>query len=144
MLCGAWKGPFYDWILWDSRSPKLRHVTIIHSITTEHLHVHHDKVDYNHQTSKNHYVELNWFYYQQIPPLSQEPLPDQPFTLSKDRQMSSIPKAGGKENEKWEYPSEQMFLNAMIRKVKHLWQAPWYFVLSFASLSKDHSCSLWP
>ena len=101
-----------------SRSPKLRQFTIIHSITTEHLH--HDKVHYNHQTSKNHSVELNSFDYQQIPPLSQEPLPDQPFTLSKDRQMSSIPKAGGKENEKWEYPSEQMFLNAMIKKVKHL------------------------
>ena len=61
------------------------------------------------------YISIGFF--QQIPPLSQEPLPDQPFTLSKDRQMSSIPKAGGKENEKWEY---HMFLNAMIRKVKHL------------------------
>jgi cytochrome c heme-lyase len=47
--------------------------------------------------------------------LSQEPLPDQPFPLSTKRQTSSIPK-GGTEDEKWVYPSEQMFFNAMTRK----------------------------
>lgn len=54
----------------------------------------------------------------QIPPLSQDPLPDQPFPLSKERQTSSIPKSGDKEDEKWVYPSEQMFFNAMTRKVR--------------------------
>ena len=48
--------------------------------------------------------------------MSQEPRPDQPFSLSKDREISSIPKFGT-ENEKWVYPSEQMFFNAMVRKV---------------------------
>ena len=50
-----------------------------------------------------------------MPVLSQEPLPDQPFPLSKDRQVSGIPKAGTDDN--WVYPSEQMFFNAMSRKV---------------------------
>ena len=53
----------------------------------------------------------------QIPPLSQDPLPDQPFPLSKERQTSSIPKAGCEKEGKWVYPSEQMFFNAMVRKV---------------------------
>ncbi|RWS11105.1 cytochrome c-type heme lyase-like isoform X2 [Dinothrombium tinctorium] len=44
----------------------------------------------------------------------QEPAPDQPFSLSKERQVSSIPRADSTEN--WVYPSEQMFWNAMIRK----------------------------
>ena len=44
----------------------------------------------------------------------QAPHPEQPFELSKERQVSSIPKADGTGN--WEYPSEQMFWNAMIRK----------------------------
>lgn len=48
--------------------------------------------------------------------MSQDPLPDQPFSLSKDRETSSIPKFGT-ESEKWVYPSEQMFFNAMVRKV---------------------------
>lgn len=42
------------------------------------------------------------------------PHPEQPFNLSKERQVSSIPKADGSGN--WLYPSEQMFWNAMIRK----------------------------
>ncbi|XP_071799771.1 holocytochrome c-type synthase-like [Asterias amurensis] len=50
-----------------------------------------------------------------MPPPNQRPAPDQPFSLPIDRQVSSIPK-GGKENEKWVYPSEQMFWNAMLRK----------------------------
>lgn len=44
----------------------------------------------------------------------QKPHPEQPFDLSKDRVVSSIPKADGSGN--WMYPSEQMFWNAMIRK----------------------------
>lgn len=50
-----------------------------------------------------------------MPPSSQEPMPDQPFSLSKERQVSSIPKADTNEN--WVYPSQQMFFNAMVRKV---------------------------
>jgi cytochrome c heme-lyase len=46
----------------------------------------------------------------------QQPSPGQPFPLSKDRQTSSIPKASEKDGEKWVYPSEQMFWNAMLRK----------------------------
>lgn len=49
-----------------------------------------------------------------MPPSSQEPHPDQPFTLAKDREQSNIPKEAGKV---WEYPSEQMFFNAMVKKV---------------------------
>ena len=41
-------------------------------------------------------------------------LPDQPFPLPVDRQKSSIPKAGTEET--WQYPSPQMFWNAMLRK----------------------------
>ena len=50
-----------------------------------------------------------------MPRLSQDPLPDQPFKLSTSRQQSSIPKGDG---DVWEYPSEQMFFNAMSRKVR--------------------------
>ena len=52
----------------------------------------------------------------QIPPLSQEPAPGQPYPLSTARERSTIPKAGGNEGETWTYPSEQMFFNAMLRK----------------------------
>lgn len=51
-----------------------------------------------------------------MPPPNQRPAPDQPFPLPTHRQESSIPKAEGKENEKWVYPSQQMFWNAMLRK----------------------------
>jgi hypothetical protein len=50
-----------------------------------------------------------------MPPPNQLPSPGQPFPLSTERVRSNIPKAGT-ENEKWEYPSEQMFWNAMLRK----------------------------
>ncbi|KAK6188465.1 hypothetical protein SNE40_004634 [Patella caerulea] len=50
-----------------------------------------------------------------MPPPNQRPAPDQPFTLPTDRVQSSIPKAGT-EDEKWVYPSQQMFWNAMLRK----------------------------
>ena len=52
-----------------------------------------------------------------MPPPNQRPQPDQPFSLDTSRVKSTIPKAGGKEGETWEYPSQQMFWNAMIRKV---------------------------
>ena len=52
----------------------------------------------------------------QMPPPNQRPAPDQPFPLPTDRERSTIPKAGGKEGETWEYPSQQMFWNAMLRK----------------------------
>ncbi|OWA54015.1 Cytochrome c-type heme lyase [Hypsibius exemplaris] len=51
-----------------------------------------------------------------MPPPNQRPAPDQPFPLSTTRQESSIPKAEGKDGEKWVYPSQQMFWNAMLRK----------------------------
>jgi len=50
-----------------------------------------------------------------MPPPNQRPAPDQPFPLPTDRIESSIPKAGS-ENERWVYPSQQMFWNAMLRK----------------------------
>lgn len=57
-----------------------------------------------------------------MPPSSQEPCPGQPFPLSTGREVSSIPKGGegkgGEGNEHWVYPSEQMFFNAMVRKVR--------------------------
>lgn len=52
-----------------------------------------------------------------MPPANQNPAPDQPFPLPKDRQMSSIPKATTDgSTEFWLYPSQQMFWNAMLRK----------------------------
>ena len=53
----------------------------------------------------------------QMPDVGQEPVPGQPFSLSTERQVSSIPKADN-EGERWVYPSEQMFFNAMVRKVR--------------------------
>lgn len=41
-----------------------------------------------------------------MPAPNQEPAPDQPFPLPKDRQVSTIPKAG-KDGEFWVYPSQQ-------------------------------------
>jgi cytochrome c heme-lyase len=49
-----------------------------------------------------------------MPPPNQRPAPGQPFPLSTNRVRSTIPKAGTED--KWEYPSEQMFWNAMLRK----------------------------
>ncbi|KAH7730055.1 Protein CCHL-1 [Aphelenchoides avenae] len=51
-----------------------------------------------------------------MPPPNQRPAPDQPFPLSTKREKSTIPKAIGKDGETWEYPSPQMFWNAMLRK----------------------------
>lgn len=52
-----------------------------------------------------------------MPPANQQPSPGQPFPLPVERQTSSIPKVtadGTKEF--WQYPSQQMFWNAMLRK----------------------------
>ncbi|XP_062992153.1 holocytochrome c-type synthase [Elgaria multicarinata webbii] len=49
-----------------------------------------------------------------MPPPNQLPSPDQPFPLSTVREESSIPRAASEQ--KWVYPSEQMFWNAMLRK----------------------------
>lgn len=49
-----------------------------------------------------------------MPPPNQCPAPDQPFSLSVNREESTIPRSGTENN--WVYPSEQMFWNAMLRK----------------------------
>ena len=49
-----------------------------------------------------------------MPPANQLPAPDQPFPLPTERQKSSIPRAGT--GETWQYPSQQMFYNALRRK----------------------------
>ncbi|XP_018335851.1 cytochrome c-type heme lyase-like isoform X2 [Agrilus planipennis] len=53
-----------------------------------------------------------------MPNGNQNRSPGQPFPLSTERQLSSIPKAIVKKGETpyWEYPSAQMFWNAMLRK----------------------------
>jgi len=50
-----------------------------------------------------------------MPPPNQRPAPDQPFPLPTVREMSTIPKAD-EPGKNWEYPSPQMFWNAMKRK----------------------------
>lgn len=53
-----------------------------------------------------------------MPPANQQPAPDQPFLLPTERQLSTIPRAipGPDGKQFWEYPSQQMFWNAMLRK----------------------------
>jgi cytochrome c heme-lyase len=54
-----------------------------------------------------------------MPTLNQCATPDQPFSLSINREKSTIPKANECTNDKiitWEYPSAQMFWNAMVKK----------------------------
>lgn len=52
-----------------------------------------------------------------MPPANQKPAPDQPFPLPTDRQTSSIPKVTEDGSvQYWQYPSQQMFWNAMLRK----------------------------
>ncbi|KAM7537318.1 hypothetical protein Aperf_G00000072392 [Anoplocephala perfoliata] len=53
-----------------------------------------------------------------MPKENQNPSPGQPFSLSTDRVVSSIPKAVVNKDEgpNWVYPSPQMFWNAMLRK----------------------------
>ena len=53
-----------------------------------------------------------------MPAPNQIPAQGQPFPLSTAREMSSIPKHGA-QRQHWEYPSEQMFFNAMLRKGWH-------------------------
>ena len=50
-----------------------------------------------------------------MPPPNQLPAPGQNIDLSTEREVSTIPRASETED-KWVYPSEQMFYNAMIRK----------------------------
>lgn len=51
-----------------------------------------------------------------MPPPNQRPSPNQPFELNTNRETSTIPKGGVENETKWQYPSEQMFWNAMLRK----------------------------
>lgn len=52
-----------------------------------------------------------------MPPANQKPAPDQPFPLPTDRQTSTIPKVTEDGSQQfWQYPSQQMFWNAMLRK----------------------------
>lgn len=52
-----------------------------------------------------------------MPPANQKPAPDQPFPLSTERQTSTIPKVTEDGSMQfWQYPSQQMFWNAMLRK----------------------------
>lgn len=53
-----------------------------------------------------------------MPPANQQPAKDQPFSLPTERQLSTIPRAvpGPDGKPFWEYPSQQMFWNAMLRK----------------------------
>lgn len=52
-----------------------------------------------------------------MPPANQQPAPDQPFALPTDRQTSTIPKVTEDGTVQfWQYPSQQMFWNAMLRK----------------------------
>lgn len=52
-----------------------------------------------------------------MPPANQQPAADQPFPLSTDRQTSTIPKVTEDGSVQfWQYPSQQMFWNAMLRK----------------------------
>ncbi|KAH8381439.1 hypothetical protein KR093_004933 [Drosophila rubida] len=52
-----------------------------------------------------------------MPPANQQPAPDQPFPLPTDRQTSTIPKVTEDGSVQfWQYPSQQMFWNAMLRK----------------------------
>jgi cytochrome c heme-lyase len=46
--------------------------------------------------------------------ISQQPTPGQTHMLPTDRQISSIPRSDGAQ--KWIYPSEQQFYNALARK----------------------------
>jgi len=54
----------------------------------------------------------------QMPPPNQRPSAGQPFILNTNRQTSNIPRGGENEGKNWQYPSEQMFWNAMLRKGK--------------------------
>lgn len=51
---------------------------------------------------------------------NQTPSEGQPFLLSVQREKSTIPKAHSENGETWEYPSAQMFWNAMLKKGLYL------------------------
>ena len=57
----------------------------------------------------------------QMPPENQRPREDQTKPLPTGRIRSSIPRGPSSEadKEKWDYPSEQMFYNALRKKVSY-------------------------
>lgn len=55
----------------------------------------------------------NGLSFSQMPAPNQQPAPDQPFPLPKDRQVSTIPKSG-KDGEFWVYPSQQVRFKLML------------------------------
>lgn len=59
-----------------------------------------------------------------MPQPNQKPAPDQPFPLSTERQVSTIPKAIVKEGEGefWLYPSQQVCLEFLLWGVMEFWQ----------------------
>ena len=72
-----------------------------------------------------------------MPPPNQRPAPDQPFPLPIERQKSNIPKAGSEET--WEYPSQQMFWNAMLRKGRFKFTSWLYRIIK----TKQHCLNYW-
>lgn len=79
---------------------------------------HKDDVNpYNMVLFEDDMIQNSHHYNIQIPRLSQDPAPGQPYSLSTARERSTIPKSDGENGETWTYPSEQMFFNAMLRKV---------------------------
>ena len=56
-----------------------------------------------------------------MPPPNQRPSLGQPFSLNTNRQISTIPRGGEHDGKNWQYPSEQMFWNAMLRKGEKLY-----------------------
>ncbi|XP_054725862.1 holocytochrome c-type synthase [Anastrepha obliqua] len=83
--------------------PQQQQMTTTNTASASECPVQHDKNDIN---------PLNM-----MPPANQQPAPDQPFPLSTERQTSSIPKVTEDGSQQfWQYPSQQMFWNAMLRK----------------------------
>ena len=72
----------------------------------------------------------------QMPPPNQRPHPDQKKALPTNRIRSSIPRGSEPEpeKEKWDYPSEQMFYNALKKKVRHTHIH--YYCLFYSHLTK--------
>uniref|UniRef100_A0A1A9US70 Holocytochrome c-type synthase n=1 Tax=Glossina austeni TaxID=7395 RepID=A0A1A9US70_GLOAU len=73
-----------------------------------------------------------------MPPANQKPAPGQPFPLSTARQTSSIPKATEDGTAQfWQYPSQQMFWNAMLRKgwrwknedINQIWATSYAYIM---------------
>ncbi|GAB6022174.1 hypothetical protein CHUAL_006311 [Chamberlinius hualienensis] len=73
-----------------------------------------------------------------MPKANQEPSEGQPFPLSIERQVSTIPKAGT--DEYWAYPSQQMFWNAMLKKGWR-WEEAQVKQLDVAGMILVHNCN---